>query len=221
MHKALLVALALATALTIKDSSAETDDRGKQTEPAIRMEGTQKMVDAERYWALVNSTIAFESDPQRQITALRAVLSALPAAEIEGFEATFDALMRQSYSWELRDAFYVIHGMVSDDTFEYFRCWLISKGRVVFEKVSDNPDSLADLLSPNSRGPLQFEEFAYVARDVWAEKTGKSFNEMTIVAAMAYPDGPSGVKGETDRVSLQVRYPKLWQRFRKRSWWPW
>ena len=35
-----------------------------------------------------------------------------------------------------------------------------------------DPDSLADILVANVEGVLEFEDFAYVARQVWGEKTG-------------------------------------------------
>jgi Protein of unknown function (DUF4240) len=108
----------------------------------------------------------------------------------------------------------VVHGGASDDGFEYFRRWLISKGQRVFEKVSANPDSLADILAPKITGVLEFEEFAYVARNVWSEKTGRRSGEMPNAAEMIYLSvEPSGTRFEEDAAYLAKRYPKLWQRF--------
>ena len=35
-----------------------------------------------------------------------------------------------------------------------------------------DPDSLAEILAPDAGGPCEFEEFAYVASEVWGEQTG-------------------------------------------------
>lgn len=45
----------------------------------------------------------------------------------------------------------VVHGGASDDGFEYFRCWLISRGRVVYERVLNIPDDLAETSQPMSK----------------------------------------------------------------------
>ena len=167
----------------------------------------------ERFWALVDATKSNASDPERQIAALRTSLAQLSIPDIEAFEAAFDAQMQRSYSWDLWGAAYVIHGGASDDSFEYFRCWLISKGKAVFEKVLADPDSLADLLAPKVEGVLQFEEFAYVARKVWGEKVRRPGREMPNAAPMMYHRAPSGTEFEESPSSLAKRYPKLWRRF--------
>jgi hypothetical protein len=168
----------------------------------------------QHFWTLIGTTTAFESDPERQLAALHAALAKLSIDEIEAYESVFDAMMKRSYAWDLWGAAYVVHGGASDDGFEYFRCWLISKGQGVFEKVIADPDSLADMLAPKIEGVLEFEEFAYVARDVWGEKAGRPGREMPNAAWMAYPGRePSGTRFEEDAADLAKRYPKLWRRF--------
>ena len=77
-----------------------------------------------------------------------------------------------------------------------------------------DPDSLADILVANVEGVLEFEDFAYVARQVWGEKTGGPSNQMPNAANMTYPGlEPSGTKFGEDPTYLAKRYPKLWRRF--------
>jgi hypothetical protein len=167
-----------------------------------------------RFWALIDTTTVFESNPERQLIALRAALEKLSIEEIEAYEAAFDDEMKRSYSWDLWGAAYVVHGGASDDGFEYFRCWLISKGQALFEKVKADPDSLADLLPPAVDGVLEFEMFCYVARDVWAAKARRPGGEMPNAANMIYPGlQPAGTRFDEDGDHLATRYPKLWRRF--------
>lgn len=165
------------------------------------------------FWALIDHSAAFEDDPEAQLADLRASLNRLTPDQIAEFEKLFDDTMRNSYSWDLWGAAYVANGGASDDGFEYFRCWLISKGRRVFDAVSADPDSLAGLLAIGAGGDLEFEEFAYVARDVWAAKTGRDWNEMPHIADMAYDSQPKGVPFTEDNEVLARRYPELWRRF--------
>jgi hypothetical protein len=166
------------------------------------------------FWALVDQSAAFDAEPDAQIAALRASLDRLSPSQIADFEKLFRETMRSSYSWDLWGAAYLANGGASDDGFEYFRCWLISKGRRVFEAVSKDPDRLADLLAPREKGgDLEFEEFAYVARDVWVDKTGRDWNELPVIAEMAYSSEPEGTAFSEDREELARRYPKLSKRF--------
>ncbi len=166
------------------------------------------------FWTIIGQTTAHEADTDAQKSALEDALRALPADDIIAFERAFQQHSARAYTWELWGAGYVAHGGMSDDGFEYFRRWLISKGRGVYEQVLADPDGLADMLAPDSQGPLEFEDFAYVASDVWASKTGRSVDEFHESAGWAYPSGePSGTPFEENAQALAARYPKLWRRF--------
>lgn len=167
----------------------------------------------DQFWALIDQSASSGRDQDAQLKALRASLDRLSADQIADFERWFDQRMRASYSWDLWGAAYVASGGRSDDGFEYFRCWLIAKGRRAFTKVLADPDSLADLVTDADRDNLDFESFAYVARDAWAAKTGRDWNTMPVIANMAYDTKPSGVPFSEQPADLAKRYPKLWKRF--------
>jgi hypothetical protein len=112
----------------------------------------------------------------------------------------------------------VANGGASDDGFEYFRCWLISRGPGVFDKLMADPDSLADILASGVKEVLEFEDFGYVAAEVWGEKTARPGNEMSRSPTMIYPSKPSGTEFKEDAADLSKRYPKLWRRFDKPRW---
>jgi len=58
---------------------------------------------------------------------------------------------------------------------------------------------LADILVPDLAGVLEFEGFAYVAWQVWGEKTGRPSNQMPNAANMIYPgQEPSGTEFDED-----------------------
>jgi hypothetical protein len=211
VRAALTATLFAGTALGMAAIS-RAEEPASTPRPVSPQQVVQPMSD-DRFWALIQAATAYENDPDRQLAALRAGLAPLSVEEVEQFESTFDAQLQRSYSWDLWGAAYLVHGGASDDEFEYFRCWLISKGRAVFEKVRVDPDSLADLLAPNTQGVLQFEPFAYVARKVWGEKVGRPAREMPNATPMMYFRAPAGTKFAEDAASLARRYSKLWRRF--------
>ena len=60
------------------------------------------------------------------------------------FQAFLDQACDRAFTWELAGAVTrIFGGWCSDDGFEYFRLWLIGRGRVTFERAITMPDSLA------------------------------------------------------------------------------
>jgi len=167
----------------------------------------------DRFWEIIERTRSPDGDQERQMAALAAELSRLPPAEIEAFGAIFDRLLIESYSWNLWGAAYVVMGGASDDGFAYFRAWLISRGRAVFEAARANPDELAMLIPADFDDVPEFELLAYVAADVWAEKTGDDPTNMPTPAHPTYPDEPAGEPFDESSEHLAPRYPRLWARF--------
>lgn len=206
----LVAAVAFFAIRTFGGGTAAAQTSGHKTSPVVIGPGH---LDTKQFWALVDHSALLEANPDAQLADLRVSLNRLQPDQIAEFEQIFDATMRQSYSWNLWGAAYLANGGASDDGFEYFRCWLISKGRIPYETIAVDPDKLANLLAPGSGGDLEFEDFAYVAREAWAAKTGRDWNEMPVVANMAYDHKPSGLAFSENPTELAKRYPKLWERF--------
>ena len=124
------------------------------------------------FWEIIEKTKA--DDPQDQLDNLVALLSTMTVDDIFGFDYRLDKFLEQSYGSDLWAAAFIICGGCSDDSFDYFRAWLISKGRSVFERTIENPDSLIEFFSDidNSDFP-ENEEILYAALDAYEEVTGK------------------------------------------------
>ncbi|WP_298168190.1 DUF4240 domain-containing protein [Novosphingobium sp.] len=218
MIRSVALGLLVVAGLGFRPMAARSADRDGPVGRPILVPPARQIapLDERAFWTLVDQSAKFEDEPEAQIVALRSSLSRLPQERIADFERVFDQVMRRSYSWDLWGAASVANGGASDDGFEYFRCWLISKGRKTFEAVLANPDSLAEVLAPGPQGSLEFEDFAYVAREAWSAKTGRDWNEMPFVAAMMYAESPGGIRFNDNPTDLAKRYPKLWARFGSR-----
>jgi Protein of unknown function (DUF4240) len=168
---------------------------------------------ADRFWAIIDRTAKFADDRERQLEELEAILSALPATDIEAFEGAFNERLAACYTWDLWAAAYIIHGGSSDDAFEYFRHWLISSGRATFEAALAKADDLAELIPEDQEEELEFEEYAYVAGDAWAGLTDGDLDGFA-KGYFQQPGGdPKGTPFEEDDDHLAKRFPKLWTRF--------
>jgi hypothetical protein len=177
--------------------------------PYEHVQGVARMSE-DRFWSIIAATLPDATSQRAQIESLTRQLEALSTEDVAAFQTEFDRKMGDAYSWDLWGAAFVIHGGESDDGFDYFRCWLISKGRAFYEAALADPDGLATLLPVDAEGPLEFEGPAYIAFGIWQKRTGLGPKDFPNEAVSAEPKGEPFKESEAD---LSRRYPKLWARF--------
>lgn len=103
-------------------------------------------MDIDGFWQLIDDARRDAGEDGEAITTRAAeLLAQSPPAEIIAAHGVLQDRMAESYVARLWAAGYLINGGCSDDGFEYFRGWLITRGREVFERAVADPDSLADL----------------------------------------------------------------------------
>ncbi|RZO56353.1 MAG: DUF4240 domain-containing protein [Sandaracinaceae bacterium] len=134
-------------------------------------------------------------------------LRALEPDRVQAFAQLFLDRHHQANTWDLWAAAYLLGGGCSHDGFTDFRSWLISLGRSWFERAMKEPDSLAEVqFGPHEEQDSFFEEYAYVAGDIYEELTGESMPERPENAATE----PAGEPWEDDD-ALASRLPRLWE----------
>jgi hypothetical protein len=151
----------------------------------------------EQFWSLIDQARAgnFASASPEQLHKL---LSRLSDDEILSFGHTFYGKLCDLNQWRLWAAGYVIAGGMSDDSFHYFRSWILGKGRDAFEVAMKDPDELGPFVD-NSE--VDNELLEYVAVNVLEQRgvkedprdrsdrraddppTGEPFEEGTVAAA--------------------------------------
>lgn len=137
-----------------------------------------KMMEENQFWKLVEASLKNTSSEAEQEAYLIKVLKSLPLEEIIGFRLRTDKLLTDSYTSEMWCAGYLLNGGCSDDGFEYFRNWLISRGKKVYEAALVNPDTLAnEIKAVHHSFEFEFESFWYVALDAFEQKTSKELYE--------------------------------------------
>jgi len=114
------------------------------------------------FWTIIEAArSAAGDDTQARIDTLQAQLSELDIPAIQGFAQRYEEMIDKADRWDLWGAAYLINGGCSDDGFRYFRDWLISEGRITFERALSDPDSLADLPQQDE---CELESFGDVVR---------------------------------------------------------
>jgi Protein of unknown function (DUF4240) len=93
----------------------------------------------EAFWSIIEDAVQYSGGrPELFLASTTSSLGALAPDEVIGFQRVQDYHLRRSYSWDLWGAAYILLGGCGDDMFDYFRAWLVSQGRAVFEAAIAN-----------------------------------------------------------------------------------
>lgn len=170
---------------------------------------------ADPFWEIIERAARFDDDPEAHREALRDLLRELCVADIIAFNSAFRHYLNEAYTWDLAGAASVANSSCTDDGFEYFRRWLVSKGRDVYKAALTHPDSLADFnVQPGPGGFWEFESIYGVAQEVFAEKGGEGdVRDYCEPEAGLFGPGPPGEPLPEDDEDRALRYPKLSRRF--------
>lgn len=142
-------------------------------------------MDEKAFWALMGELRHRQGSRDERLEWLRGELTRESAAGCVDFQMELEAACHRAYRSDLWSAAErILGGRCSDDGFLYFRLWLVSLGREVFEEALESPDSLAgvpEVLRLAGRAPEawseteewpDWEQLDYVAADAYEELTG-------------------------------------------------
>lgn len=137
---------------------------------------TSRMMNEGQFWNIIQISLNKSISQDDQEAWLINELQKLSLEEIIGFRLRTDKLLYDTYTSEMWCAAYIMNGGCSDDCFEYFRCWLISRGESTYKKAKQNPDLLIDEVV-DGQDLYDFESFWYVALQAFERNTGKDLYE--------------------------------------------
>lgn len=137
------------------------------------MKKTTEMLNETVFWNIIDKSLKNTNNQQDQEVFLIKEIANLTPKEIVGFRLRTDKLLYDTYNSKMWCAGYLMNGGCSDDGFEYFRNWVISRGKDVYEKAKENPDTLISQKENGEFEMFEFESFWYVALEAFKKKTGK------------------------------------------------
>ncbi len=137
---------------------------------------TAEMLDENVYWNIIDKSLKNTSNQDDQEQYLIKEIEKLSPKEMIGFRLRTDKLLYDTYNSEMWCAGYIMNGGCSDDGFEYFRNWIISRGKTTYYNAKENSDSLISEVIEGEEF-YDFESFWYVALVAFEHKTGKDLYE--------------------------------------------
>jgi len=159
----------------------------------------------EQFWNLIETTVNDSADGSIDASELVQALSVLPVSGILSFGERCDILFVDSRLWALWGAASLIHDGAPDDTFDYFRSWLIGRGRETYERAIINPDSLAEIATPEALDDVVYCAAGTAYRTLTGEELPVPLRE--------WPDLEKSFDLNDDS-EMQNRYPGLYVKFR-------
>lgn len=172
-------------------------------------------INTDKFWLLVNNAVkASNGDNSVKEQYLTTELTKLSLDEIKDFEIAFRKAIIDADDFKIMAAQKIIEGYVSDDSYLYFRCWLIGQGKTIYTEALKDPEYLASIV--NKGDICDFEGIMYVATNAYSKKTGKEEDEsfprdVAIKMGLDYDFGAPPTKGtDWTEEQLPTSYPKLW-----------
>ncbi len=171
-------------------------------------------MDETQFWEIIDRAREESGDdPEEQADLTVERLTALDPDAVLDFARHFEARMDRALGWDLWGAAALLTGDPDEEAFDAFRCWLVGRGRHVFEGAVHHADDLATLLDgfdENADGCA--EDLGYAADEAYERLTGLPLPALDLPLD-ACPD-PSGDEFDvTDTAALRSRLPALWDRF--------
>lgn len=192
------------------------DETSKIGIAAMQIAKTAEMLSEDKFWEIIDKSLKATQNQDDQEQYLIKEIEKLTPKEIIGFRLRTDYLLYHTYNSEMWCAGYLMNGGCSDDCFEYFRCWVISKGRDTYYNAKANPDNLISKVEEGAEF-YEFESFWYVALEAFKRKTGKELydyidNDNFKTKEGSYPQFEFNWQEENPG-SMKKICPKLYAKF--------
>ncbi len=164
----------------------------------------KRKMDEDVFWDLIQQSDHENQSSGEFLDVLQNKLEAMSATEIKKFKKYLLEKMDELYHWDIWALAYIVRGGCGDDAFDYFRAWVVSKGKENFEIVKNlQREKLQELFS--SEDP-QFESFMYVANDAYENKQSEMMSEPRVKSQK--------IQGkEWNEEEICLKYPKICEMF--------
>jgi hypothetical protein len=179
---------------------------------------SMQTINTDKFWIFIDNAVkASNGNDSIKETHLTTELTKLSLDDIRDFEISFRKCVIDADDFKVMAAQKIIDGYVSDDTYLYFRCWLIGQGKTIYTESLKNADYLSTVV--NKGDTCNFEEIMYVATKAYSLKTGKKEDETfprdtAIAMGLDYDFGAPPTKGnDWTEDQLPSLLPKLWAKF--------
>jgi len=174
-------------------------------------------MDKKEFWQLIEAAKETSKGNQElQAQALISNLAQHDPVQITEFECLLREHLLEADHFNIMAAQKILNGYVTDDSYLYFRCWLVGQGEAVFTNALRSPDTLATIVQDPY---LDFEALLTVATTAFSKRTGKAEEDETfprevcLARGLDYDFGTETKGEDWTENQLPKLLPKLWKKF--------
>ncbi|WP_040254731.1 DUF4240 domain-containing protein [Psychroserpens mesophilus] len=163
----------------------------------------KRKIDEELFWQLIELNRKKSEDKIDFIENLSNQLEEFKPTEIKKFERTFLTKCQELNRWEIWALAYIARRGCGDDAFDYFKAWVISKGKKTFKDIKTL--TIPNLKQHFDEDP-QLEEMFYLSENVYENKTGELMSPVRVKKQKL-----SGKEWKEE--NLEKEFPEIWKIF--------
>jgi predicted DNA-binding WGR domain protein len=173
-----------------------------------------------KFWELLEKCKEHGDNAEEQMEWLVTKLSKRPVKDIVTFDYMFNKHYNNSYTSNLWAAAYIIMGGCSDDSFDYFRAWILYLGKEAYERAIEDPESLLPYLKvvEEQDEVPQLDEMLFIGSMAYEEKTGEDDEEYYKLYEQLVDKDITQKEieldwDEKDEEGLRNKFPLLWEAY--------
>ncbi|MGH2317826.1 DUF4240 domain-containing protein [Planococcus sp. SE5232] len=164
-----------------------------------------------QFWGLLDMAHYKRDGLEQQMEWLVGKLARKSVEDIIRFSTHFNQQYAKSYTSDLWAAAFIIMGSCSNDSFDYFRAWLLYLGKEAYVEAIRNPESLIPYLDELEEDVPEFEDLLYAASLAFEEKTGSDQDTYLDLYWEMSGDDDDQPDWEEGKETLRQKFPLLWK----------
>ncbi|WP_067141248.1 DUF4240 domain-containing protein [Oceanivirga salmonicida] len=185
------------------------EQKGKSIEKSLNLKN--ELLNEDTFWNIIELSLENTENIDEQKEFLISELGKMSIQETLGFKLRLNDLTNNIHTSQMWCAAYLMNGGCSDDGFDYFKNWVVSKGKDTYYRAKENPDSLSECFNQENEGEFEFESLDYVAVEVFEKKTGKSIYDYMPKASFNRNEFEFNWN-EDDTESMKAICPKIFEK---------
>ncbi len=182
-------------------------------------------MDEKQFWEIIRISRDISIDNEDFVNKAKNELLKFSEKDIIEFEAIFRKSILDLEHYNIEALMYLLNGYVSDDSYLYFRCWLISLGKEIYIKLIKQTDEMLEIFKSKNieYEDNELEEFLYLSTDAFEEKTGKEEDDtfprdICFERGLDYDFNDNAPKGDDwEEEDLPKRFPKLYKYYKEQE----
>lgn len=167
----------------------------------------------DEFWELIEQSREHtDGNTEGQVWELESMLMKKEPEDAISFVKHLQQILADSFTAPLWEVSYLINLNDREDSFEFFRAWMILQGKKAFDLIRENPDAIVDYIDHRSVDKdfkLQRPELLSIGFSAWEELTGNMPEEMPLDRLEIEMSDEPNLEDE----HLEMEYPLLWEVF--------